>query len=90
MEHRVYTGLTKPIIFIGVPIVIFAIEMLMVAVIYVIIRVPPYFLLFIPPLHISAVMATARDVNWYKAAIVKGKFFSGNRSLLQKRVRYNA
>lgn len=90
MEHRVYIGLTKPVMFAGVPISVFCFEAGILLVSYVILALPIWVLGVLPFLHLFLVYLSSKDHNWYKVAMMKSKYFTKNRSLKKGRIRYSA
>jgi type IV secretory pathway VirB3-like protein len=88
MQHHVYTSLTKPIIWAGVPINILMVEACLVAAIFVVLEMT-WFVFLMPFMHGAAVYLTIQDPNWHKVSMVKGRYFSKKRRF-KERVRYNA
>tara|TARA_B100001146_G_C15876648_1_gene304235 strand:- start:177 stop:452 length:276 start_codon:yes stop_codon:yes gene_type:complete len=91
MEHRVFTSLTKPVTFLGVPLPIILLEGSSIVMIRIFMQLHFGFLIIPVLFHFYAMYMTSLDGNWHKAVMIQGKYFSKGRSLFKKEsIRYNA
>jgi len=90
MRHHVFTSITKPVMWAGVPVNILMVEACLLSA-FVVVLEYWWFILLLPFLHGYAVYLTMQDPNWHKVSIIKGRYFSKNRPLFKRvRIRYNA